>query len=285
MRTCRESRIAFADPRGSFFLITTLFLCLGPAGAQSAPPDKKAFVQQLRRLYYTPTTAGLRSFSCDARLDWHGVLERAAAGKTIAADDPRVVYLNQVKISFTASLDGKSKIDWVSPDGTFPGDPAALDKMKNGMQGMLHGFFQFWAPNINGTMLPGPKDEFSLEPDNGGYRISVNQGQTSVVEMLDQDFKFKEFNVKTPTMVGDFLLTFAQGPSGFQIVGADGNVSTNGSIPAHVIFRLDYQPVTGFQIPKNVTMEVVNVVRVDYIFDNCKTSQDVEVLPPPTTLK
>jgi hypothetical protein len=243
-------------------------------------------MEQMRRLYYTPTTAGLRSFSCEAHPDWHGLLERAEAGKTIAADDPRVEYLNQVKISFTATMDGTAKIDWVPPpDREFPGSATASTQMKEGVQQMLTGFFQFWAPNVNGTLLPGPNDVFSLESDKGGYRVLMNQEQSSVVEVIDHDLKLTELHLKQPSLTGDFSLTFTQSPSGFEIVGTDGNLSTNGSTPAHVRFRLDYQPVGGFQIPKNVAMEVVNVARVDFAFENCKTSQDVEVLPPKPTQK
>jgi len=279
MRACLKSTIALADPRGCLLLISSLLLCLAPCVAQSAPPDKGVFIQEMRMLYYTPTTAGLRSFSCDARLDWHGILERASAGKTIPADAPAVVYLNKVKISFTATMDGKSNIDWTQPTGEFPGEVSSYNQMKGGVQQMLQGFFQFWAPNINGTLLPGPKDDFRLVAENGGYRIYVSDAENSVEEVVDHDRVFKELHVKTPSMAGDFALTFSPSPEGLKITGADGNVSQNGGAPAHIRFGLDYQPVGGFQVPRNVSMEVVNVGRFDYIFENCKTSGDVKPLP------
>ncbi len=284
MRACRKPTIAFADPRGSLLLISSLLLSLIPCAAQSPSSDQKAFdkktfIQEMRRLYYTPTTAGLSSFSCDARLDWHGILVRAAAGTTIPADAPAVVYLNKVKISFTATMDGKSTIDWTPPEGAFPGETSSYDQMKGGVQQMLQGFFQFWAPNINGTLLPSPNDDFRLETESAGYRIYISDPQNSVVEVLDRDRVFKELHVKTPSMTGDFALTFTPSPEGLRITGADGNVSQNGGGPAHIKFGLDYQPAGSFQVPRNVSMEVVNVGRFDYVFENCKTLGDVKPMP------
>lgn len=57
-------------------LATASILCLSLCSyAQSAVPvqndlpDKANIIQQMRTLYYTPTTAGLRSFSCHATID------------------------------------------------------------------------------------------------------------------------------------------------------------------------------------------------------------------------
>ena len=236
-------------------------------------------MEQMRTLYYTPTTAGLRSFSCDARLQWHDILERSSGGKTIPADAPAVVYLDKVKISFTATMDGQAKIDWIPPEGEFPGDATGYNQIKGGVQQMLQGFFQFWAPNINGTLLPSPNDDFHLVTESTGYRIYVSDAQNSVEEVVDHDHVFKELHVKTPSMTGDFALTFSPSPEGLKITGADGNVSQGGGAPVHIRFGLDYQPVGGFQVPHNVSMEVVNVGRFDYIFDNCTTSGGVKPLP------
>ncbi|HEX5234048.1 MAG TPA: hypothetical protein VFW25_01825 [Silvibacterium sp.] len=252
-------------------------LCLPLFGhAQNEVPDKAQVVQQMRMLYNTPTTAGLRSVSCRATVDWRGVLQSAAVGKDVAENDPRLVYLNQVSISFRFRLDGNSEANWDAPSGPVPGDAAALRRMKEGTEQMLGGFSKLWAVFLNGTALPSPQEqEFHLtRAGDGGFLLALSQGITSLDETFSADYTLKEYHVKTNGTEIDLFPTFAKSAEGLLLTRLDGTYGTGSPVSTHLTLRGDYQEVGGYQVLSSLNVALLNVGQFNFKFENCQVNQD-----------
>lgn len=253
-------------------------LCLSLASyAQGDVPGATQIVQQVRMLYYTPTTAGLRSVSCRATVDWHAVLQSAAAGKDVAMDDPRLAYLNQVSIPFRLNLDGTSEVGWDAPSGPPPGDAAALGQMKDGMEQTLGGFTKLWTVFLNGTFLPAPNEsDFHLTRAEGGsgFLLTLNQSGTSVEEKLSSDYTLTEYHVKTGGTDVDLFPTFTKTADGLLLTGVTGTYGTGSPVLTHLALQGSYQEAGGYQVLRSLKVAVLNVGQFSFAFENCQVNQD-----------
>lgn len=264
-------------------LATASILCLSLCSyAQSAVPvqndlpDKANIVQQMRTLYYTPTTAGLRSFSCHATIDWRAVLQNAAAGKELAANDPRILYLNQNSLSFRLKLDGDTEVVWNSPPGPPPGNAAAFDQMKNGTIGMLRGFTKVWTVFLNGTLLPLPaeKDYQLTRGEDGVFDLVASHPGTIVEEKFTANYTMTEYHVKTGALDVDFFPTFAKTADGLLLTELAGTYASGTPATAHITLHGGYQEVGGYQVLQKFDVALLNVGRFSFTFDNCQINQD-----------
>jgi hypothetical protein len=250
-------------------------VCLSAVSyGQTDVPDKAKVVQQMRMLYYTPTTAGLRSVSCDVKVDWHGILQSAAAGKDVAMDDPRVIYLNQVKISFRLTLDGASKVNWTAPSGTYPGGDAALHQMEDGTQQTLGGFSKLWVIFLNGTFLPAPNEgDFHLTRADDGLLLTLGQKGISLEEKLLSDYTLEEYHGKTGGQDVDFFPIFAKTSEGLLLTGLEGTYGSGGPGPVRLKLRGQYQEAGGFQVLRSLNVTVLNLGQFNFTFENCRVNQ------------
>jgi hypothetical protein len=84
-------------------------LCIPPILAQ----DKAASDRLLaaRAHYFTPTANGLKSFHCEATIDWKVLLTRLG-GSEIPEDNPTLRYLQTVHLSVVDQLKGKGSMEW-----------------------------------------------------------------------------------------------------------------------------------------------------------------------------
>lgn len=259
-----------------------LLFCISPlARAQADVPNKAQVMQQIRMLYYTPTTAGLQSVSCSVAVDWHGVIQDASAGKPVSDTDPRLLYLNKIKISFTASLDGTSDIEWLAPSTDYPGGAAAMAQMESGIKKMLAGYFQTWAGFLNGTIFPQPAGDYHLVPVSDGFRMTLVQGTTSIDATLASDYKLKDYHVKTSAFDVDMIPSFEKTPKGLIFTGYEADYRTGSSVPAHVSLTSQDQQVSGYYLPSTFHMAVLNVGQFDFTFKDCTVNGNLPAASVP----
>lgn len=67
-------------------------VCLGCASLFAQDKSARNRLSSAHAQYYTPTTAGLKSFHCDASIDWKAMLTRVT-GAEIPDESPGLKYL------------------------------------------------------------------------------------------------------------------------------------------------------------------------------------------------
>ena len=66
-----------------------------------------------RAQYYTPTASGLKSFHCDASIDWKAMLTRFGRAD-VPDDNPALKFLGTVHLAISDDLRGAGSLQWTS---------------------------------------------------------------------------------------------------------------------------------------------------------------------------
>jgi hypothetical protein len=241
--------------------------------SQTDVPDKATIVQQMRSLYYTPTAAGLRSFSCEAKPDWRSILQQDMH-KDIAIDDRLLSYLNQVKITFKASLEGTVNVDGISPTGSYPASYVVLDRINAGAQSMLQALLQQWIEFLNGKFMPTPEEDFRLQHTDDGYRLTLTGGTKTGHQAFSPDYLMNESRVTEGGQNVDLIPTFAKTRQGFLLTRLAATFGSSGSAPNGFVMRPEYQTVGAYQIPGGLSATFQNTAQIDFTFTDCQINQD-----------
>jgi len=77
-----------------FALFIIPCLCSTQIHAQDKAARDRLFAAHAQ--YYTPTASGLKSFRCEATIDWKAMLTRFS-GTAIPEDNPKLKYLQTVR--------------------------------------------------------------------------------------------------------------------------------------------------------------------------------------------
>jgi len=237
-----------------------LVVCLPPHSGlcQTTKPESRLLTA--RALYYTPTTAGLESFSCKVAVDWKGLLGDAS-GKEIKDDNPLLVYLNSAQLALNDTLRGNGSLEWA--DTATPAesvkDPAA--KMKEGLGQMLSGFFDTWNVYMNGTMVPAPDRTTTLTPENKGMHLHAEQGQSVLDEDYDENMLLTHVHVVSGTIDVDAVPVFVDTPDG-RIISSVQSAYRQPSTapPVYLTMGVEYGQVNGYHLPSKIRYQMKNVL-------------------------
>src|SRR5580704_4072400 len=93
-------------------MLLAALLCLGSA-LLAQNKDPRARLTAAHTLYYTPTASGLKSFHCEAAIDWKSMLTRLS-GVDIPDDNPALKFLQTVHLSVDDDLKGNGSLGWTS---------------------------------------------------------------------------------------------------------------------------------------------------------------------------
>lgn len=258
--------------------VISIVLLSAVSYAQSDVPDKAKVVQHIRELYYTPSEAGLRSFSCEANVDWRSILQQAAGGKAVAVDDARLLYLDQAKYKLHASLPDESVvIDFAAPSGIQPANSARLDGMIAGARQMLGGLLRQSVDFLNGKFIPRPNEDFVLQRSDDGYRLILTRANKTGHQSFSPDYTLWESRVTENGQNVDLLPMFAKTDQGLLFTGFEGTFGSSGSAPVAITIHVRYQSLDGYQIPSGLKAEV-NGNEFNFDFSKCQINQDVPVV-------
>jgi len=277
------TRVAHAVP-------TFLMLCCLMVRAQSstAAPGATAaglndvLLAKATALYDSSAKAGLRSFDCQVHPDWNRIMTSARKGAAVAPDDPKLALLNSVKISLHAELGGGadgSRLEWQVPEASGkPLDQAStamLDQTHRGMESTLTGLLKVWAPLVNGSVAGSfGETDVSVAETAAGYTVRTKDG--SLTEEFDRGLLLKHFIANEAGTTVDILPAFEPTSEGLRL----------GSFVAHIHLAgaqaesgqemrvgIEYQAVSGVQIPAAISIEMPNVVQMDFKFDGCSVNR------------
>ena len=229
-----------------------------------------------RKLYYTPTNSGLRSFHCGVYVDWKAMLTRFSGG-AVADDNPFLVYLNSVQMSVDDTLDGDGKLTWV--DTTSP--PVSLqksrDQMHDGIIQMIGGFYQSWNQFVNGGMVPAPDTSTTETPtDDGGVHMHGKDATT----IFDEDFDRNMLLISAHVLITDAdpsknldntaYPTYEASTDGLRVNRVRNVLHQPPSAPSsEVSMAVTYMPVGTYQLPATLAVTLVGTGEFDFSFNNC----------------
>ncbi|MGH9713205.1 MAG: hypothetical protein ACRD5M_07895 [Candidatus Acidiferrales bacterium] len=222
--------------------------------------------------YYTPTANGLKSFHCEATIDWKAMLTRFS-GAEIPDDNPTLKYLQTVHLSVVDQLKGKGSIEW-SDTGVPPkGEEEAVKQIRDGLQMMMDGFFQSWNAYMNGSMVPFPTKDVEVTTAGDGIHLHGMSTKTKFDENFDKNMLLTQVVVDTPEVKVVAIPTYVRTNEGLVVSAVASEVNQPPSAPPmEVTFRVEYAKVDSFQIPSHVVYDLTNVGVIEVGFHTCQVS-------------
>jgi hypothetical protein len=251
-----------------FFLMTCL--CSTSILAQDKTASDRLFAA--RAQYYTPTANGLKSFHCEATIDWKVLLTRSS-GAEVSEDNPVLKYLQTVHLSVTDQLKGKGSLEW-SDTGVPPeGKEESVKRMRDGLQTMMGAFFRSWNAYMNGTMVPFPDKSVEVTTTGDGIHLHGTSNSVTFDEDFDKNMLLTHVVVDTPELKVVAIPTYVRTHDGLVISAVASQVNQPPSAPpTEVTFRMEYAAVGSFQIPSHIVDDVKNVGVIEVGFNTCQVS-------------
>ena len=270
-------------PRKISGLLLIAILCLACIPLLAQDKDPHARLTAAHALYYTPTAAGLKSFHCDAAIDWKSMLTRLS-GVDIPDDNPALKFLQTVHLSVDDELRGNGSLGWTSESDAPQDKAAAIKQIQDGLKTSVAGFFQTWNVYMNGSMVPIPDSTVTVTSAGDGVHLSGTSDGSSFDEDFDKNMLLTEVRVVNPSMKVLATPTYTSTPDGLLVSAITSQVSQPSTAPpAEAIFRINYLKVETFQIPSRVVFDIKNTGVIEIAFNSCRISlADWAAKKPPT---
>jgi hypothetical protein len=263
-------------------LLLIIYLCCTPIFAQDKAARDRLIAAHAR--YYTPTASGLKSFHCEATIDWKAMLTRFR-GTDTPDDNPILKYLKTVQLSVTDLLKDKGSLEWTETGVPPEGKEENVKQMRDGLQTAMAGFFQTWNAYMNGTMVLFPDSKVMVTTTGAGVHLSGTSGGTSFDEDFDKNMLLTKVLVVGPESRVLAIPSYVNTADGLVISTVASQINQPPSAPqTEVTFRIEYAKVDSFQIPSNVVIDVKNVAVFEVGFNACQVSV-AEVGRKPTAEK
>lgn len=243
--------------------------CTSMLAQEKAPRER---LIAARAQYYTPTARGLKSFHCEAAIDWKAMLSRFG-GTQIPDDNPVLKYLQTVHLSVADQLRGTGTLEWTDTDVPPAGKEQSVKQMRDGLQTMMGGFFQSWNAYMNGSMVPFPDKTVTLTAVGDGVHLSGTSASVQFDEDFDKDMLLTQGVVETPAMRVIALPTYVRTEDGLVVSSVASRVNQPPTAPpAEVTFRVEYAEADSFQLPSRVTYDIKNVGVIEVSLNACHAS-------------
>lgn len=253
-------------------LLLTATLCLACTSVLAQNKDPRARLTAARALYYTPTTTGLKSFHCDAAIDWKSMLTRLS-GVDIPDDNPALKFLQTVHLSIDDELKGDGSLGWSSESDPPQDKAAAIKQIQDGLKTSVSGFFQTWNAYMNGSMVPAPDSSLTVADTPDGVHLSGKSAGSSFDEDYDKNMLLTKVLVVNTNMKVLATPAFDSTEDGLLISSVTSVINQPPTAPpAQAIFRIDYAKVESLQIPSHVVFDIKNTGVIEIAFNSCRVS-------------
>jgi hypothetical protein len=222
--------------------------------------------------YYTPTTSGLKSFRCEATIDWKSMFARFS-GNELTDDNPGLKYLRTVHLAVADELKGKGTLEWNSAGDPPASEVEPVEKMREGLQTAVAGFFQAWNVYLNGSMAPLPDNSVMISEMDEGIHMSASGKDLKVDEDFDKNMVLTQVQVVTPSLKVLALPTFSETPDGLILSTVISKIYQPPTAPeSEATFHVEYAKVESFLIPSLVVLDIRNVGRIDLSLNACQVT-------------
>ena len=253
------------------FGVAFLACCLVPEVAlPQAAADKQNVLRRAGAANYNLPKEGLASFHCSVAPNFEA-LEADLRKSDPASADARLKQFAQIHMDVTVGAEGNATVSHNDLSD------ANLKKIVANTEQVVTSFFQLWSPYVVGTILPAPDGDYQLEDLGSQYRLAFKDGQASAVVMLDKDLSVGAFMITRAEVNSATWPQFSKTAKGFLPVSFDSDLR----LPArggamHVVTKITYQEVSGFQLPKTVKNKVTsgeNTVEVEVDLSGCTATK------------
>jgi hypothetical protein len=250
-------------------MLLPALLCLACTTLLAQDKDPKARLTAAHALYYTPTASGLKSFHCDAAIDWKSMLTRLS-GVDIPDDNPALKFLQTVHLSVDDELKGNGALGWTSESDPPTDKAAAIKQIQDGLKTSVSGFFQTWNVYMNGSMVPIPDSTVTITNAGDGIHLSGTSDDSKFDEDFDKNMLLTQVLVVNPNMKVVATPTYASTPDGLLVSAVANQVSQPSTAPpADAVFRIDYLKVETFQIPSRIVFDIKNTGVIEIALNSC----------------
>ncbi|MFZ0746806.1 MAG: hypothetical protein WAM85_20540 [Terracidiphilus sp.] len=220
--------------------------------------------------YYTPTASGLKSFHCDAEMDWKAMLTRWS-GKEIRDDNPFLKYLQSVHLSVSDEFRGQGTLEWTGTTAPPTGKEEAVEQVQHGLQTAVSGFFQSWNAYMNGSMVPLPDSTLTVTQSGEGVHLSGAAKDMQIDEDFDKNMLLTQTLVVSPTVRVLATPTYVPTTDGLVVTSVKSLVNQPPTAPqTEATFRIDYAKVDSFQIPSRIVLDVKNTGVIEIGLSGCQ---------------
>lgn len=222
--------------------------------------------------YYTPTASGLKSFHCDASIDWKALLSRFS-GTEIPDDNPALKFLQSVHLSVDDDLHGTGSFEWTNTTDPPENVKAGVEQIRDGLKTSVSGFFQSWNAYMNGSMVPLPDKTLTITKSGDGLHLSGTTKDMSIDEDFDKNMLLTQALVSSPSLKVQAIPTFTPTSDGLVISTVLNKVHQPPTAPeTEATFRIEYSKVDAFQIPSHVVFDIKNTGVIEIGFSTCKVT-------------
>jgi hypothetical protein len=246
--------------------------CLSCTSLLAQDKDARKRLIAAHAQYYTPTASGLKSFQCEASIDWKTMLTRAS-GIEIRDDNPALQFLQTVHLAVADDLHGRGSLDWSSPTEPPENKKATIKEIQDGLQTSVSGFFQSWNAYMNGSMVPLPDSTVNVTTSGDGVHLSGISKDTTFDEDYDKNTLLTQVQVVTPNLKVLAKPTYTSTGDGLLVSAVSSQVHQPPTAPEmDVTFRIEYAKVDSYQIPSHVVFDIKNTGLIEIGFKDCKVT-------------
>ena len=242
-----------------------LFSMAAPATHAQDPSHKKetvqnahdkAILQNAHDAYCNLRTQGLVELQATIKPNWEVVLGDQVK-KDPKSAEAGLKMLNGLHFTMTLHPDDNVKVDH-SSDAPPPNEQAAagFEQIYSGMSQAVDGFFSTWSLFMLKSPFPDPASEYQLEEIGGQYRLAWRENTDDVVANLNKNLVMTEIMVTSKNFKSTIKPQFARTPKGFILSGYEADyLPTTGPGVVHLKIKIDYQEVSGLQLPSILDMD------------------------------
>jgi hypothetical protein len=246
--------------------------CLGCAPLLAQSKSARDRLLAAHAQYYTPTVSGLKSFRCDASIDWKKLLMNAT-GAEIPDDNPGLKYLQSVHLSVADELRGSGSLEWLDTGAPPQGKEQGMKQAREGFQQAVAGFFQSWNAYMNGSMVPVPDRTVTLTESGEGVHLSAISKNTKFDEDFDKNMLLTQVLVDGSDIRVQAIPTYVRTTDGLVVSSVKSELNQPPSAPlTEAIFRIEYARVDSFQIPSRIVLDIKNTGVIDIGLSSCQVS-------------
>jgi hypothetical protein len=249
-------------------------LGLLPLLATEARADGKETLEAARAAYYSLRREGLASFSCVVTPNWDSLLATqwrthpASAAKTYRA-------LSPLTFGVEAAPGQRARVMHAGLPASAETESAAFKAVVTGTEKALSGFFDTWTPFVMTSPIP-PATAQVVEA-HGAWSVDYKEGAIRVGLVMRKDHTIDLMRLATDSFDSVIQPQFTQSPKGLLLTAIQGEYKAlPAGTPVTLQLRIEYQDVSGFQLPQRVyvlAQDGRQVVLMDLSFGTCQAQR------------
>jgi hypothetical protein len=259
------------------------------ASAPTVAGAKDALMARAELLYDSVEKSGLHAFRRQVHPDWNLIMTSSIKGAPLAADDPRLPLLNQVRITLDARPSGSSTLDWQPPPGRLDASSqATLDTAHRGIEQTLLGVLKLRAPLVNGSIPESfGEDSFVLAQSENSYTLRSQDKQHSLTELFDRNLLLTQYIGAESGSTIRIAPNFDRNSQGLLVSSFIARIRAAGASPHTTAPETDEETRVALEYPPGsqpadraqpirvkLAIEIPNVVTMNFALDTCSQEPD-----------